>query len=217
MPAHVERERDKYPRLRMAAVGSTHARAWDASERSIREQLGVTYLRRIELQSPAVEALGVTDYFCISTYRAVRKHKGNGRIPRVQLLFPNVEMRLDIKTAKQKPINIHLLFSPDDPNHENEIERILAQLTFEFGERNYRCSLADLGDLGRAVSQDTLDEHAARRVGASQFKVTLGDLRRLFRTERWMRQNCLVAVAGAKGDGTSGLQDDDSYAATREK
>jgi ABC-type lipoprotein export system ATPase subunit len=174
-----------------------------------------SYLSRIETASPAVEALGVTDYFCISTYRAVRKWKADGRLSDVELLFPNVEMRLDIKTAKQKPINIHLLFSPDDPNHENEIERILARLTFEFGERTYSCNAAELSQLGRAVSQETLDDQAARRIGAMQFKVTLRDLRELFRTEEWMKRNCLVAVAGASGDGTAGLQDDDSFTATR--
>ncbi|HET7436186.1 MAG TPA: AAA family ATPase [Thermoanaerobaculia bacterium] len=211
----------------MSNVNNTNARGsewrrWDphmhAPGTLLNDQFGSnweSYLTRIEEQSPVVEALGVTDYFCISTYRAVRKYKAAGRIAGVQLLFPNVEMRLDIKTAKQKPINIHFLFSPGDPHHENEIERILAQLTFEFEERNYRCSLADLADLGRAVSKETLDDQAARRAGASQFKVTLADLRRLFRTESWMRQNCLVAVAGAKGDGTSGLQDDDSFTATR--
>lgn len=173
-----------------------------------------SYLTRIEKATPTVEVLGVTDYFCISTYREVRQRKAGGRLSGV-LLFPNVEMRLDIKTAKQKAINIHLLFSPDDPNHENEIERIIAQLTFEFGERNYRCTLAELAELGRAFSRDRLDDQTARRIGATQFKVTLSDLRRLFRSEIWMRQNCLVAVAGSDGDGTAGLQADHSFTATR--
>jgi hypothetical protein len=52
-------------------------------------------------------------------------------------------------------------------------------------------------------------------VGVNQFKTTLRDLQNLFRREEWLRKNCLVAVAGGLGDGTSGLQEDDSYAATR--
>jgi hypothetical protein len=99
------------------------------------------FLRKIEESDPQVAALGVTDYFCIRTYQAVRKYQEQGRLPHVQLLFPNVEMRLDIKTAKVKPINIHLLFSPEDPHHENEIIRILGQLKFEYRDRQYACNL----------------------------------------------------------------------------
>jgi hypothetical protein len=97
-----------------------------------------TYLISIESASPVVEALGVTDYFSIQTYRKAKECKAAGRMPAVKLLFPNVEMRVDIKTAKSKGINLHLLFSPEDPKHEQEIERILSLLEFEFDERPYR-------------------------------------------------------------------------------
>lgn len=173
------------------------------------------YLRRIETATPTVRALGVTDYFCIETYRQARKYRHAGRLPDVQLLFPNVEMRLDLKTEKTKPINIHLLFSPDDPAHEAEIDRILGHLKFEFRERTYRCTLWELAELGRAFDPSQTDNRGALCTGAAQFKVTLQDLKQLFRTEVWLRQNCLIAVAGGQGDGTAGLQDDDSFAATR--
>lgn len=174
------------------------------------------YFARIESAQPAVSALGITDYFCIQTYRDVLRRKRQGdRIAGVKLLFPNVELRLDIKTGKQKSINLHLLFSPDDPNHEEEIERILAKLTFQVEATEYRCDRADLARLGRTSDPRQADEVAAVRLGASQFKTTLKDVRNLFKTEKWMRENCLVAVASKSGDGTSGLQEDDSYAATR--
>jgi hypothetical protein len=173
------------------------------------------YLLRVESSSPTVQVLGVTDYFCIETYRKVRKRKATGRLPQVELIFPNVEMRLDLKTEKRKGINIHLLFSPDDPNHETEIERVLAELSFEFRGRKYRCSLPELARLGRAFDANQTDEPAAVRAGANQFKTTLSDLRELFRSDVWLRNNCLVAVAGGLGDGTAGLQQDDSFAATR--
>jgi hypothetical protein len=173
------------------------------------------YLGRIEASTPTVEALGVTDYFCIQTYREVKKKQAGGRLPNVRLLFPNVEMRLDIKTEKKNPINIHLIFSPEDPRHEDEIERILSHLVFEFDGREYRCTMPELADLGRAVDPKQTDALAATRSGANQFKVTLKDIRNLFRTEKWMQKYCLVGVSGSNIDGTAGLQDDDSYAATR--
>jgi ABC-type molybdenum transport system ATPase subunit/photorepair protein PhrA len=175
-----------------------------------------SYLERIRNSSPAVHALGVTDYFCIQTYRIVRQYFEKGELGAVAFLFPNVEMRLDIKTEKKLPINIHLLFSPEDKNHEAEIERVLAQLKFEYRDRSYACTLAELAALGRAhLGQGNVDEFRARRTGANQFKVSLQDLRTLFRQEKWLRKNCLVAVAGSSNDGTAGLQADDSYSAMR--
>ena len=175
------------------------------------------YLSAIENSSPRVRALGVTDYFCITTYQMAREFKASGRLTEVELLFPNVELRLDIKTDKARAINIHLLFSPDDPNHEKEIERLLGQLQFEFQERSYSCNPSQLADLGRAFNPAVTDNTAAQRIGTNQFKTTLTDLKRLFRNEKWLRNNCLVAVAGSSNDGTSGLQGDDSYAATRKE
>src|SRR5437870_5926850 len=62
------------------------------------------YLSAVEKSTPRVQALGVTDYFCIQTYREARKRKATGRLPDVELLFPNVELRLDIRTAKTSAI-----------------------------------------------------------------------------------------------------------------
>ena len=145
-------------------------------------------LQRIESSSPPVRALGVTDDFCIRTYREVRKRQQQGRLSNVEFIFPNVEMRLDIKTKEQSPINVHLLFSPSDSDHEAQIERILALLMFEFQERQYRCTVGDLVQLGRAFDPGQTNDEGALRAGANQFKTTLPALRELFRKERWVRQ-----------------------------
>jgi hypothetical protein len=42
-----------------------------------------TYLTRIEGSSPGIEALGVTDYFSIRTYREIREWKNKGRLGNV--------------------------------------------------------------------------------------------------------------------------------------
>jgi len=173
------------------------------------------YLRKIEDSSPRVRALGVTDYFSIQTYRHAKAHKIAGRLQDVELLFPNVEIRLDIKTDRTRPINMHLLFSPDDPNHECEIERLLGQLKFEFNERYYFCTSTQLIQLGRDFDRSATSDTAALRTGTNQFKASLRAIRELFKNEKWLRNNCLVAVAGGSNDGTSGLKGDDSYAATR--
>jgi energy-coupling factor transporter ATP-binding protein EcfA2 len=177
-----------------------------------------SYLASIETSEPRVRALGVTDYFCIQTYKEARKFRDMGRLREVDLLFPNVEMRLDIKTAAKKPINLHLLFSPDDPNHEYEIERILGQLRFKYQEQPYACNRQELIRLGRAFNPRQSDEDGAFRTGVNQFKTTLPELQNLFLQEKkWLSRNCLVAVAGKSTDGTSGLQEDASFAAQRQE
>jgi energy-coupling factor transporter ATP-binding protein EcfA2 len=173
------------------------------------------YLSKIEKSEPRIVALGVTDYFCIETYKEVRKRKAAGRLPDVEFLFPNVELRIETKTQDQRAINIHLLFSPDDPNHEAEIERILGQLDFDFKDKQYNCSRSDLIALGRAHDPTQTDERGALKTGANQFKTTLRDLKARFKKERWMREHCLVAVAGKSSDGSAGLQEDDAFAAMR--
>jgi ABC-type lipoprotein export system ATPase subunit len=175
------------------------------------------YLERIEQSEPKIEALGVTDYFCIDTYKEVRERKAQGRLSDVKLLFPNVELRIDTKTTSDRAINIHLLFSPADPDHEAQIERILGQLTFNVGERDYACTRADLIALGKAHDPKQTDERGALKAGANQFKTSLRDLKNRFKAERWMRENCLVAIACKTGDGTSGLKDDDAFAAMRKE
>jgi hypothetical protein len=127
-------------------------------------------------------------------------------------------MRLEIKTAKNHGINLHLWFSPDDPQHEPTIERILGRLHFRFQEQDYACNKQELIALGQAFDPKQTDEGGAHRTGANLFKVSFPELQRLFREEhKWLSKNCLVAVAGSLNDGTAGLQEDASFAALRQE
>ncbi len=176
-----------------------------------------SYLDKLESADPPIRALGVTDYLSIQTYKDVVSHKKDGRLPNVDLIFPNVEMRLDTKTAKGKGINLHLLFCPDDSEHVPQIERALSQLTFEYQGQPYRCTDDDLAALGRKFKPTQTDARGARAEGVNQFKVSFAELRKLLRDNKWLRTNCLIAVASSRNDGTAGLQEDSAFAATREE
>ena len=173
------------------------------------------YLRRIETASPVVQAVGVTDYFCIRGYKRALEFKKAGRLKDVLLLFPNVELRLTIETEQRKPINLHLLFSPHDPDHVDRIERALGRLTFRANSTEYSCRLEEFARLGMDFDPKQKDQEAAIRAGANQFKVSLSQLQDLFRNEKWVRDSCLIAVAGTRKDGPAGLQGDSSFATTR--
>lgn len=175
------------------------------------------FVAAVNAATPKIEVLGVTDYFCIRTYRQARQLWLEQKLPGVAMLFPNVELRLELSTAKVQPVNIHLLFSSEDPKHETHIERILGHLECEFQGRQWRCTPTELTELGRLLDPSQKDDDAALSAGANQFKVTLKQLKALFRSEEWMQQNCLVAVAGGSNDGTSGMKNDSSFKLTRQE
>lgn len=172
------------------------------------------FLKRIQ-EEPVADVLGITDYFCIETYREARRRQRAGAFESAKLLFPNVELRLDIQTNQGRGINIHLLFSPDDPAHEEEILRVLARLEWEYRGKPYPCTLDGLANLGRAFNPKQKNDLFSIKEGANQFKAKLSDLRKLFRDDEWVRHNCLVAVSVKSGDGTSGLQGDASFITAR--
>jgi len=175
-----------------------------------------SFLSAVETSSPTISAIGVTDYFSIDNYLRVVTAKESGRIPKVALVFPNVEMRLGYATSRSNALNIHLLFSPEDSDHPTKIRRFLSELTFSFLGVEYRCEESELIKLGRAHDASINDDASALRNGANQFKVDFNDLRARWQKNDWVRNNCLVAVAGGETDGTSGLRDaTGSWDATR--
>ncbi len=72
------------------------------------------YLSLIEQATPAVQALGVTDYWTLDRYTDVLAHKVAGRLAGVALIFANVELRLAIRTASGAPLNAHTASSRTD-------------------------------------------------------------------------------------------------------
>lgn len=163
------------------------------------------YLKKLETVAPKIEALAVTDYYLTDTYEEVLRQKAAGRLQDVQLIFPNVELRLDV-AAKSGFVNLHLLVSPEDPNHVAELHRILQRLQFQAHGDTFNCTRQDLISLGKKADTSILDDRAALSHGATQFKVNFDQLRRVMRESDWAKTNILIAVAGATGDGTSGLR-----------
>lgn len=164
-----------------------------------------TYISTLETASPTIEAIAITDYYITDTYEEVRRRKSTGRLSNIKLLFPNIEVRLDV-AAKSGFVNLHLLVSPEDPEHVAEIHRFLSRLHFTAHGDRFDCTPRDLIRLGRAADASVQDDRAALVHGATQFKVNFAQLRSAFNESAWARANILIAVAGAAGDGTSGLR-----------
>ena len=164
------------------------------------------YLTLLEGSDPPIRALGVTDYYVTDTYSRVLSEKESGRIPAVELIFPNVELRLDVGTPSGGWVNVHLLVSPEDPDHLQHLHQFLSRLRFRAYGESFSCTKADLIRLGGRADSTINDERAALRHGAGQFKVDFGELRAAREQSDWALSDILIAVAGGKSDGTSGMR-----------
>jgi hypothetical protein len=58
------------------------------------------FLAKIEQADPPIRALGITDYCGLDLYERVLEKKRQGRLSRVDLIFPNVEMRMRSERAE---------------------------------------------------------------------------------------------------------------------
>jgi energy-coupling factor transporter ATP-binding protein EcfA2 len=165
------------------------------------------YLAAIEVATPIIRALGVTDYYSTETYERVIEAKRNGRLANCDLVFPNIEMRLGVGTVKGKWVNVHLLVSPDDPDHLVELKRFLGRLTFSAHNDTYACNKDDLIRLGQRADPKLTDPTAALEYGSEQFKVSFDELREAYKSSAWVQANILIAVPGGETDGTSGVRE----------
>jgi hypothetical protein len=106
-----------------------------------------------------------------------------------------------------KWVNLHLLVSPEDPDHLVELKRFLARLTFGAHNDSFCFNKDDLIRLGQRFDSRLTDPVAALERGSEQFKVSFDQLKQVYTTSAWAQQNILIAVAGSETDGTSGVRD----------
>jgi energy-coupling factor transporter ATP-binding protein EcfA2 len=162
------------------------------------------YFAAIEAAKPAVVALGVTDYMGIGCYEEFCRRRGT-RAAGVLLVFPNIEFRLSPFTSDNKALNAHLLVSPDDPCHVEEIRNALSNLQFDADGGPYRCDADGLMRLGRRRDSG-LDGRAAFRRGVEQFTPSFETFKRWWESEAWLRKNSIVVFDGTGDDGVSGIR-----------
>lgn len=172
------------------------------------------YLKKVESFTD-ISVLAITDYFSIDGYKRAQKGKKAGRLPNIDCILPNVELRLLPVTGQSHPINIHVIF---DPDVADKLESYFFQnLIFTFSGNEYRCNRQGLIDLGRKYKNDnSLDDNAVYREGVNQFKVTIEALREALRKNKDLEGRYLVVVSNRSGDGSSGIQHS-SLAATRQE
>ena len=164
------------------------------------------YLEALETASPPLRAIGATDYCITRSYERLKAEKDKGRLASCDLLFPNIELRLNTGTVKGSFVNIHLLVSPEEADHVAELNRFLGRLSFSALNDKFVCTQPELIRLGRLADPAKTDDEAALRHGCLQFKVSLDNLLDSYRDIKWARDNIVIAVSG-HADGTSGVKE----------
>jgi energy-coupling factor transporter ATP-binding protein EcfA2 len=165
------------------------------------------YLSALEAARPLIEAVAVTDYYVTDTYERILEEKASGRLPAVELVFPNVELRLDVATARAGFVNLHLFVSPQDQDHIEQLQRLLARLHFRAFDDRYDCTRSELIRLGKRVNSSIASDAAALSEGANQFKINFNELRDVIGQIDWAKKNILIGVAGGATDGTAGIRE----------
>src|SRR6516164_8955909 len=113
--------------------------------------------------------------------------------------------------------HVHLLVSPEDPDHTEQIRRFLRSLTFSAFDESFRCERSDLIRLGYRYDKSIRNEAVALAAGTNQFKISPDQLRDEWKRSAWVQENVLIAVVVGSRDGTSGLQGDPSLATLRKE
>lgn len=162
-----------------------------------------------------VSVLGVTDYFSVEGYQKLLLNQASGRLKDIDLLLPNVELRLDLSTDKGRPVNIHVIFNP---TVVQDLEtRFFSKLQFTYQGSPYSATKRELTNLGKAILNDpSSSEEAQYRKGVEQFKVSHSDFFKLIQTDPLLNENSFIVIADNSGDGASGVRDS-SLRALREE
>lgn len=125
-----------------------------------------TYLSTLETVTPTIEAIAVTEYYLTDTYQEFLRYKAAGACPTSSSSFRTSNCALDV-AAKTGFVNLHLLVSPGDPKHVEELQRILQCLQFQAHGDTFNCTRQDLISLGKKADTSITDDRAALAHGAT--------------------------------------------------
>ena len=137
------------------------------------------YVGRLEELDLA--ALAITDYFTIEGYKKILEYRKQGRLPKVDLVLPNIEFRLNVFVGKDaKRVNFHVIFS-DEVSVGDIEDHFLSELKFVYEKDPYgpqlskslkRANLEALGAKLRAEQPD-LPGATDLTIGANQAAISL--------------------------------------------
>ncbi len=135
-----------------------------------------------------VAVLAITDYFSIEGYRKVREFWLAGKLPNLELVLPNIELRLGTfvrGSGVDRRVNYHVVFS-DEVSPEDIDDHFLAQLRFTYDSSpdgqpaDWPVTRANLERLGSTLkAQESSFTGSDYEVGCKTATVDAGALKKL--------------------------------------
>lgn len=174
------------------------------------------YLAALEAAPADVVAIGATDYMSIKGYERLKKEKDAGLLNNIELIVPNVELRITPHTKVGKGVNLHVLFDTTAADHIELINSKLSKLQYEYELETFGCNDADLKRLGRKVKPDCGSDEAAYKIGLMNFRPSIDHFIK-WQQDSWTSEHSIVVVDNGNEDGPSNLQNDEGYKADRNK
>lgn len=180
--------------------GTTIEECWDGFYRTISDYVGDG-----SDKVKSIVSIGITDYLSIENYKKVIAEK---RLPdTIKLVIPNVELRMT-PMSRNEGINIHFLFNPVVVDELED--RFFSKLSFEYKDRPYSATKAQLVSLGKALDS-SLTEDKAYLKGVGQFIPSVDSLKKLFSNDPELRENTIIIVSNSSNDGVTGAANNFSY------
>lgn len=180
--------------------GTTIEECWDGFYRTISDYVGDG-----SDKVKSIVSIGITDYLSIENYKKVIAEK---RLPdTIKLVIPNVELRMT-PMSRNEGINIHFLFNPVVVDELED--RFFSKLSFEYKDRPYSATKAQLVSLGKALDS-SLTEDKAYLKGVGQFIPSVDSLKKLFSNDPELRENTIIIVSNSSNDGVTGAANNFSH------
>lgn len=177
------------------------------------------YLTELETLPEEIRVLGINDYFILDGYKRLLAEKADGRLPKIQLLLPVIELRLSNFAGHSdlRKINYHIIFS--NALTPNQIENfLLNKLTVDLkldDGSNWKGSVGHVDGLiefGKAIRRATPPEKIGNgsdlELGFAQAAISFESIQEALK-ESMLENKFLTAVGLAewgqmRWDGGSG-------------
>ena len=154
------------------------------------------FIDSLENAPEEVKAIAITDYGTIDGYKEVKEYKENGRLKNIDLILPNVELRIaapQASTTSNKGIDIHFIFDNTPKDHIKEIERCLGELFYEITGTKFSCGKDEFIRLGHKMKEGLSDVEALKE-GFSNFRPSVEVFRKWVEGEAFLQEHCLIAI-----------------------
>jgi ABC-type cobalamin/Fe3+-siderophores transport system ATPase subunit len=151
-----------------------------------------------------ISVLGITDYFSLDGYKKVIEYEKS--IQNIDLILPNIELRLTPETKNGKKINIHII--PDIKKiTTDKIDEFLHKFELKQEGENHTCKKESLIELGKKLDSTLSDEEAFVR-GLNEFSITYQKFFEVFNEQDdKFKSSILIGVSNSNNDGASGIKD----------